>query len=165
MLRSFPCLAAKRFVMPSPTNQPPTALPPVLGGPEAVLEVDLDLYSRVALLRTAHRFTGRCYVELGSLREPDATKAGSVRVSLRPRSGEGKLQELTGEFLNDLLDETLREEIARETEPVRNLLLAHALSETTFLRPELEDVDPESDPLGVATHQQPVPRGERVAQQ
>ena len=72
-----------------------------------------------------------------------------LRVRLRPKPpAVTDIAALAGEFVNLLLDETLREEIGRETEPVRNLILAHALSETALLRPELETADPEADPLG-----------------
>jgi hypothetical protein len=43
------------------------------------------------------------------------------------------------------LDQSLREIVARESEPVRNLILAHALSRTPFVDPELETVDPFAD--------------------
>jgi His-Xaa-Ser system protein HxsD len=48
------------------------------------------------------------------------------------------LDQIAGEFCNELLDQTLREIVARESEPVRNLVLAHALSRTPFADTESE---------------------------
>lgn len=105
--------------------------------------VDLGIYSATALLKVAHRFTDRCFLHLQT--EAD----GSVGVRFRTKRPNTDRNVLAGDFMNELLDQTLREEVARETEPVRNLILAHALSETTLLRPELDSIDPAEDPYGI----------------
>ena len=141
------------------------------GDGAAVVTVDTSLYSPQSVRKAAHRLTGLCYVHLQRSGVPDLdlaepvgsahenlTAAGNgvpegrlLRVRLRPKPpAVTDIAALAGEFVNLLLDETLREEIGRETEPVRNLILAHALSETALLRPELETADPEADPLGIA---------------
>jgi His-Xaa-Ser system protein HxsD len=107
--------------------------------------VDLGAYSLTALLRVAHRFTDRCYLHL----QFEGEQRVGVRFRGKPNGAE--LSGIVGEFLNELLDQTLREIVSQETEPVRNLILAHALSDTALIRPELEILDPSEDPLAVAT--------------
>jgi len=107
--------------------------------------VDLGVYSLTALLRVAHKFTDRCYLHL---QYEDAKRVG---VRFRGKSHTADLASIVGEFQNELLDQTLREIVGQETEPLRNLILAHALSETALIRPELETTDPTDDPLAVGT--------------
>lgn len=99
-------------------------------------EVDLGVYSISALLRVAYRFTDRCYLHLQRKSET------IVEVRFRPKASDAPLDRIAGEFCNELLDQTLREIVARESEPVRNLVLAHALSRTPFVEPELEKAVP-----------------------
>jgi His-Xaa-Ser system protein HxsD len=103
-------------------------------------EVDLAIYSCAALLRVVHRFTDRCFVHLRSKSET------IVEVRFRGKTSNSCLHSVAGEFCNELLDQTLREVVARESEAVRNLLLAHALSRTPLVEPELEAADPFSPP-------------------
>jgi His-Xaa-Ser system protein HxsD len=107
--------------------------------------VDLGVYSHTALLRVAHKFTDRCYLHL----QFEGEKRVGVRFRAKPTVAE--LSGIVGEFVNELLDQTLREIVGQETESVRNLILAHALSDTSLIRPELEVLEPSEDPLAVAT--------------
>ena len=52
--------------------------------------------------------------------------------------------------MNDLLDQTLREKVAKETEAFRNLIVAHALSKTCLINSELETQDPFTDAQGIS---------------
>jgi His-Xaa-Ser system protein HxsD len=107
--------------------------------------VDLGVYSLTALLRVAHKFTDRCYLHVQYEEEQ------RVGVRFRGKPNTTDLASVVGEFLNELLDQTLREIVNQESEPVRNLILAHALSDTALIRPELETLDPAQDPFAVAT--------------
>lgn len=117
-----------------------------------VLEVSLNGYSLTALHKVAHRFTDRYYVHLNPVGEESPAQ---YLVRLQPKPSNAKdfgsldVENLAGEFANELLDQTLREEVARESEPVRNLILAHALSSADFLHPELEAADPSDDPRDI----------------
>jgi His-Xaa-Ser system protein HxsD len=104
-----------------------------------LVEIDLGVYTLSALLRVAYRFTDRCYLHLQK-------KGERVVVRFRPKAAEPPLDQIAGEFCNELLDQSLREIVARESEPVRNLILAHALSRTPFVDPELETADPFAPP-------------------
>jgi His-Xaa-Ser system protein HxsD len=109
-------------------------------GSGLLAEVDLGVYTLSALLRVAYRFTDRCYLHLQNKNER------LVEVRFRPKAAARPLDEIAGEFCNELLDQSLREIVARESEPVRNLILAHALSRTPFVDPEIETTDPFTDP-------------------
>jgi His-Xaa-Ser system protein HxsD len=111
-------------------------------------EVDLGVYTLSALLRVAYRFTDRCYLHLQKKSER------VVDVRFRPKADECPLDKIAGQFCNELLDQSLREIVARESEPVRNLILAHALSRTPFIAPELETADPFADPKSNADSSQ-----------
>lgn len=118
-----------------------------------IVVVDTGIYSVSAIRRAAHRLTGRFLVSLSRPASEGEVRPGQqVEVSLRGRTGTGErdLDHAAGEFMNLLLDETLREEIARETEPVRNLILAHALSGSDVLQAAFAEADPVEDPLGIA---------------
>jgi His-Xaa-Ser system protein HxsD len=103
-------------------------------GDGLITHVDLGVYSMSALLRVAYRFTDRCYLHL-------QREGVFVYVRFRAKPVVPSLDQIAGEFCNELLDQTLREIVARESEPVRNLVLAHALSRTSFVDPP-----PETDP-------------------
>jgi His-Xaa-Ser system protein HxsD len=102
--------------------------------------VDLGVYGIDALMKVAHRFTNRCYIHL----QTEAT--GRIGVRFRAKRQGTDCAAIAGEFMNEVLDQSLRMHVANETESVRNLLLAHALSETVLLHPELETENPTEDP-------------------
>jgi len=66
---------------------------------------------------------------------------GFILVSLRPTSSNSDPEEAVGRFCNEVLDQELREEIAAETNGIRDLLLAHAFSKTSLIDSELETSD------------------------
>jgi His-Xaa-Ser system protein HxsD len=87
-----------------------------------VMEVDLEVYGLTALLKVAYKFTDRCFVHLKRCSE------GIVEVRFLPKGSQQQLDLIAGEFCNEVLNQRLREIVAQESEPVRNLVLAHALS-------------------------------------
>jgi len=78
--------------------------------------IDASLYSMEATLRAAHRFTATNYVEVTP--RPD----GALVVAT-PRQDGTLSPTFREEFMTALLDEALRERIARETHGVRDLLV------------------------------------------
>ncbi|HYR22322.1 MAG TPA: His-Xaa-Ser system protein HxsD [Chthoniobacterales bacterium] len=95
-------------------------------GEGLLVEVDLGVYSLPSLLKVAHKFTDRCFVHLQQRDER------SVEVRFQSKNAEVPLDAIAGEFCNEILDQTLREIVARESEPVRNIVMAHALSRINF---------------------------------
>lgn len=103
---------------------------------DVVLSVDLRAYSLEALKKAAYAL-GRVSSSRIELLD-DAT----ARVVLFPNPGESVGQVLAARFWQELLDQDLRESVGRETGPVRNLIMAHALSKLPLLNPGLESGEP-----------------------
>jgi len=78
-----------------------------------------------AIKHAAYRFSDRLSVEITS-----ATDGTCCR--LRPLNSKNpvNLQDLAGEFRNEVLDQDLRRRVAAETESYRNLILSLAFSKT-----------------------------------
>lgn len=113
-------------------------------GPMRLVTVDTSIYSLKAVLKSAYSFTARAYLHL---QYRDATV---IEVRMRPKRATDDPESVVFDFLNDLIDQRLRDLIASETEQARDLILAHALSKTCLLAPELETTDPRTDPLRVS---------------
>src|SRR5664279_2701258 len=99
-----------------------------------VVRFDRNVYSVSAVKKAAYKSGGMFHI----LIEEDG---GSVVVSLRPSASNTDPDEAVGKFLTEALDQQLREEIAAETNGVRDLLLAHAFSKTSLIDSELEISD------------------------
>ena len=105
------------------------------------IRVDTRVSSLSAIKKAAYRFSDRFFVAIDPDHEPEIR----VRFSAKPGIATD-LEVAVGEFRNELLDQDLRERIRGETEGIRRLLLAHALSRVPLIQPELEtsDYDPEA---------------------
>src|ERR1017187_461393 len=95
---------------------------------------DRKVYRLSAVKKAAYKYGNIFHV---MIEEAD----GFILVSLRPTSANGDPEEAAGNFCNEVLDQELREEIAAETNGVRDLLLAHAFSKTSLIDSELETSD------------------------
>lgn len=108
---------------------------------EMVLIVDESIYSKEALLRTCYWFTDRCYLFISRL----GPNQFSIRI--RAKSRGLRLESISGEFENSLLDQQLRQDIDRETARLRELIVAKAFAEG-----DLDDapVGDDCDPVELA---------------
>lgn len=98
----------------------------------AAFTVDLQVHTMESICRTAYKFSGRAYIRLG--------KADTgLEVSLEPKLSTEDASVLAKEFENELLDQRLRSIIAAETSAIRDLIMAHALSQSVLVRPEWEN--------------------------
>jgi len=98
---------------------------------EQVVSFDSNVYSLIAVKKAAYRFIDlfAANIELGE-------REIVCRLHFtQPRSEEGCLRAVD-EFRKEALDQDLRERIKAETEPVRNLILAHAFSKTGIVGDE-----------------------------
>ncbi len=95
-------------------------------------EIDLGIYSVSALLKVVYKFTDRCYIHL------QYRSGRIIEARFRAKDPQKSLESVAGEFCNELLDQRLREIVNRESAPVRNLVLAHALSRTSLASLPLE---------------------------
>lgn len=108
--------------------------------PDVTVIVDPRVHRMSAVKKAAYRVGDRCFVKLEALAD------GGMRVGLTAKSDQMSIAALEGDFLNELLDQDLREAIAEETGRVRNLLLAQAFS---GLGSEADAADHRDDPLGI----------------
>lgn len=83
------------------------------------LRVARSMYSRQAVLRAAFHFTDKAYFHLDS-------DIHDFIVGFLPKTETGCFA--SGEFLNELLFQTVREQIAKETKDLRVMLTARSLS-------------------------------------
>lgn len=124
-----------------------TAEPTAFGlGEELVaLEIDLTVYSLQVILRSAYKLTDRCYVFAArSTERPD-----HLVVTLGTKLSQVSCRELAGGFANELLDQQIREHLAKEAGAIRELIVAQAFAEGNLLDPQRDDGDYREDPLGI----------------
>lgn len=106
-------------------------------GQEYSFAVDLRVYSLGALKKAVYAVGGVASASLRLLSDEEA----SVDFLLAdPPPDPSAFRRL---FLRELLDQDLRESVAKETEALRNLIVAHALSKVPLLHPELEADGPD----------------------
>jgi His-Xaa-Ser system protein HxsD len=113
--------------------------------PETTVIVDSRIYRLSAIKKAAYRLGDRCFVKIDLL--PDSV----IQVRLTGKSDNNPAKAMEGDFLNELLDQDLRESIAEETERVRNLLLAQAFSGLAATDADVADY--REDPLGIGQSQ------------
>lgn len=83
-----------------------------------------DLYSKEALLKASYHFTDRAYVYLG-------VEGDAYFVDFTPKEGIAfEREKLEQTFKNELLAQVIHQTISRQTAPLRELLVARALSST-----------------------------------
>lgn len=111
-----------------------------VASPDAVARVQVDgkVYDRDVLLRALYWYTDRAYILVKSTEigyEVCFTKKPNTTVSI---------QEVAGEFMNTLLDQSIRHQINRETGRIRELIVAKAFAEGNLLEdpPPGDDRDP-----------------------
>jgi len=116
---------------------------PTTDGCESV-RIDLRIYPLAAITRCIYEFTDRAFVFL-SLSD-DETHAIA---RFKGREPTQMLASLIGEFSNRLLDHALRLQIAAETRPIRDLIVAQAFVEADLLNRTESNASFESDPRGI----------------
>jgi His-Xaa-Ser system protein HxsD len=117
------------------------------GPPAIVVEVDSTIYSESAVMRAAYKFSGLCHVVLSR----NGQGPEQLVVSLSLKATQVPLDALTirGDFLNELLDQQLREKLETEFGAIRELILAQAFADTNLLDPNRDEGDYVTDPLGI----------------
>ncbi len=117
-----------------------------------VLEFDEGLYPKDAIYGAAYIFIDRCYVRL------DRPKPGRVSVRLALKPGvERVLEEMAGEFENELLGQAWRRMIIDENRQLIEQVTTQALSGAAgppglddLLSMDIDDDTAFEDPLGIA---------------
>ncbi len=104
------------------------------------IDVDLTIYPLEVVQRTAHAFSGRCFVVL-------ERRGRMLQVQLTPRGDDAA--DLAARFNNALLDQSLRMAIAEETRAIRELLVAQAFAEADLLDRRESESDYDYDVRGI----------------
>lgn len=89
--------------------------------------VDLQMFSQSTVKKAAYKFTGECTFFFEHVNEK------TLAVTLTFANAKDKFG-IASAFTNELIDQDLREKIARETETTRELILAHAFSKSGFAK-------------------------------
>jgi His-Xaa-Ser system protein HxsD len=114
----------------SSSSQAPVHIQAECAGSETIrYQVSTDLYSKEAIFRACYQFTDRCFLFL----EPAAD--GAIVVEFRKRHPSADLDEIAGSFANELINQKVRADIARETQGIRQLIVAQAFSGADFRDP------------------------------
>ncbi len=109
--------------------------------------LNLKNYPLEAIYGAAYVFLDKAYLYL------DTKKNDKIEVFLKPKSKISKkqLEEIKGEFLNELLNYTIRVKLLKNNKKIRELIIGEALVSAVGLSQESQDsVDYEDDPLGIA---------------
>ena len=94
-------------------------------GDFASIQINRDIYSDLAVFKTAYWFTDRFYVYIGS------SAPQQLDIELRSKSADQAvdLQASLAEFCNSLIDFSVREIVSKETGSIREALVTHAFTE------------------------------------
>lgn len=92
------------------------------------IQVDGAVFSADIVARTAHRYTGECFVEVHAAPR-------TINVNLRAFPGRPLPPDIEGRFRNDLLDDRLRASVEAQTSELHGVLARAALHES--LRPNV----------------------------
>lgn len=109
---------------------------------EAVVRVDTTIYEIDAIFRASYRLTDRCFLRVGRDREVETI----VVVTLRPKSQDLDLANVEGEFLNELVDQQIRQRLSRDAGNLRDLIVAEAFAEGNLLDPDRDVGNPSVGP-------------------
>ena len=107
--------------------------------------VSLDLYPLEALFRVCYSFTDKCYLFLEHTEAPDI-----VKVHFAKKAPGSDLEIIAGEFSNELINQRVRLDIATETRPIRELIVAQAFAEADLLDRTDMEADYKDDPRGIS---------------
>jgi His-Xaa-Ser system protein HxsD len=99
------------------------------GSEVARLVVGTELYTREVVFRACYIFTDRCYLLLKPHGENE------IIVEFRKRALPTPLSDVIGAFCNELINQRVRADIARETQRIRELIVTQAFAEADFRGP------------------------------
>jgi len=116
-----------------------------LGSRRVACEVETSIYSLSSILRASYKFTDNAYVFLSW----QDSAAGLLNVVLTPKAVDENLEVLMGNFVNELLDQRLREVTEKQFGELRTLITAQAFSEGNLLDPDRDEQDYHLDPRGI----------------
>lgn len=96
----------------------------IIKGNKNEVFVNCEIYSRNSILQVAYQFIDEYYVYL----DYDEENTKYMKVVLEPKADKKvSLEQASGEFVNELLNQNLREAVQEKTKSIRELVLARAL--------------------------------------
>lgn len=115
------------------------------------IELNLKVYPLEAILNACYLFIDRVYVFLDT-----NSKNTKIIVNLKAKKKLSlkKLEQLSSEFMNELLQCSLRYKISKNNKKIREYIVGRALYSTlsgaSFPAADDDSADYKSDPLGIA---------------
>jgi His-Xaa-Ser system protein HxsD len=91
-----------------------------LGNGKTGLKVDKSLYCQEAILTTTYKFTDSCYIHVLSF---DSNNYG---IYLTPKNSKTDVKSLINEFLNELIDQQIRYNLAQSNNSIKELIIKKA---------------------------------------
>ena len=86
------------------------------------LNLDVTIYSREAIVKTAYLFTNKCHINFHSYSDKTAI------IDFSPKNEDGCLKTMLQDFLNELLDQQLRVYIHNETKNINEMIVREAFA-------------------------------------
>jgi radical SAM pair-associated protein len=108
--------------------------------------VDTRIYSLEVLFRTCYVFTDRSYLFLEPSNDPEI-----INVRFSSKNADCVLSETAAEFCNELVSQRVRLNIANETRPIRELIVAQAFAEADLIDRSGTEGSYIDDPRGINT--------------
>lgn len=98
---------------------------------EVLLTFDANVYSADAIKRAAYRSISKFAINI-------VNDSGNIKcyLTFKATTTESEIKSYVDEFKKEVLDQDLRESIKKETEGIRNLILAHTFSKTGLIKDE-----------------------------
>ena len=100
------------------------------------MKFKVDLYPKSVLLKSAFSFTDRAYVHLDE-------REGYYYVEMTPKEAAPTFDDR--EFINEMLFQTVRQEVTKKTKTIRELTLARAFSSTIISEDHPESMEENED--------------------
>lgn len=110
----------------------------VLDRAHTALKVDLSIYSIEAVVRAAYKLTDRCYILL------DRNETHAIAYFIAKTKADD-VAEWVGAFMNELIDQQLRDQLEKRFAPIRTIITAQAFAEGNLLTSERNDADHNDD--------------------
>ena len=111
------------------------------------LTIDPQLYPLEAVYGAAYVFLDKAYLRL----DGNPKKKIIIKIKGKESLDREKLENLAGDFLNELLNYTLRYKISKNNRKIREYIVGTALLSSLAEAPEAEEKEEwEEDPLGIA---------------
>jgi His-Xaa-Ser system protein HxsD len=92
--------------------------------------LDLRVYRLTAIKKAAYRLAHRCTATIGGVNGDEVW----IALDIKGADPEANADAIRRAFLQELVDQELREQVAEETAPLRALILAQAFSNTDLIK-------------------------------